>query len=137
VLSSGLSHSTRPKFVSLNLLKIRRVLDPYEPFRWKRILPCTLPVAKPYSCTSQTLSDCSSHLADKTNASSSSPTTGGNSGVNLSPRRMAAAQKARWAKVKGTPSAARPKRRISAAGIARIGAAAKAHWVRVRAEKEK
>ena len=56
-------------------------------------------------------------------------------------RRIASAQRARWAKQKSTaqktPGNARPKRRISAAGIARIRAAAKARWARVRAEKKK
>ncbi len=51
-------------------------------------------------------------------------------------RRIAAAQRARWARVKGTQSGARPTRRISAAGIARIRAAAKARWARVRAAKK-
>jgi hypothetical protein len=51
-------------------------------------------------------------------------------------RRIAAAQRARWAKQKGTQtvsSTARRKRRISPAGIARIRAAAKARWAKVRA----
>src|SRR4051812_43761031 len=54
-------------------------------------------------------------------------------------RRISAAQKARWAKVKAksTPGSARPKRRISTAGIARIRAAANARWARVRAGKKK
>jgi hypothetical protein len=55
-------------------------------------------------------------------------------------RRIAAAQRARWAKQKGThtPSGtARPKRRISPAGIARIRAAAKARWAKVRAAAKK
>jgi hypothetical protein len=54
-------------------------------------------------------------------------------------RRISAAQKARWAKVKtkSTPGSARPKRHISAAGIARIRAAAKARWARVKAAKKK
>lgn len=54
-------------------------------------------------------------------------------------RRISAAQKARWAKVKtkSTPGTARPKGRISAAGIARIRAAAKARWARVKAGKKK
>jgi hypothetical protein len=55
-------------------------------------------------------------------------------------RRIAAAQRARWAKQKGTRTAAvtaRPKRRISAAGIARIRAAAKARWAKVRAAAKK
>jgi hypothetical protein len=55
-------------------------------------------------------------------------------------RRVAAAQRARWAKQKGTQTAsgtARPKRRISAAGIARIRAAAKARWAKVSAAAKK
>jgi len=56
-------------------------------------------------------------------------------------RRIAAAQRARWAKQKGTAEStlrnSQPKRRISPAGIARIRAAAKARWARVRAEKKK
>lgn len=53
--------------------------------------------------------------------------------------RIAAAQRARWAKVKRTSSngAAPHKRRnkMSAAGRARIAAAARARWARVRAGK--
>jgi hypothetical protein len=55
-------------------------------------------------------------------------------------RRIAAAQRARWAKQKGTGSASgtvRPKRKMSAAGIARIRAAAKARWAKVRAAAKK
>jgi len=52
-------------------------------------------------------------------------------------RRMAKAQRSRWAKAKGTLSGARPKRRISPAGLARIRAAARARWARVRAGKKK
>jgi hypothetical protein len=56
-------------------------------------------------------------------------------------RRIAAAQRARWAKVKGTAEngtgTTQAKRRISAAGIARIRAAAKARWAKVRAAKKK
>jgi hypothetical protein len=48
-------------------------------------------------------------------------------------RRIAVAQRARWARQR----VARPKRRISAAGIARIRAAAKARWAKVRAAKKK
>lgn len=50
-----------------------------------------------------------------------------------------AAQKARWAKQKGTSNAARknvPKRRISAAGRARIAAAARARWAKVKARRK-
>lgn len=51
-------------------------------------------------------------------------------------RKMALAQKARWAKIKGesepaapaTPEATKPKRRISKAGLARIIAATKRRW---------
>jgi hypothetical protein len=52
---------------------------------------------------------------------------------------MAAAQQARWAKIKGTDATdskpAKKKRRLSAAGRAAIAAAAKARWARVRAER--
>ena len=56
--------------------------------------------------------------------------------------RIAAAQKARWAKQKGESETAAPsaapkrKRKMSAAGRARIIAATKARWARVRAGKE-
>ena len=67
-------------------------------------------------------------------------------GGSRGPRRMsaasrakiAAAQRARWAKAKGrkvVPIKA-GKRRISAAGLARIRAANKARWARVRAAKK-
>lgn len=51
--------------------------------------------------------------------------------------RMAAAQQARWAKIKGTGAtdsrpAKKGKRRLSAAGRAAISAAAKARWARQR-----
>jgi hypothetical protein len=55
--------------------------------------------------------------------------------------RIAAAQRARWAKAKGQtePSnlatAPKRKRRMSKEGRARIIAATKARWARVRAEK--
>jgi len=54
-------------------------------------------------------------------------------------RRIAAAQRARWAKVKGqkvVPIKA-GKRRLSAAGRARIAAAARARWAKVRAAAKK
>lgn len=52
--------------------------------------------------------------------------------------KMAAAQKARWAK-RGGGSASKPKakRRLSAAGRAAIVAAAKARWAKVNAQKAK
>src|SRR5207249_12076579 len=48
--------------------------------------------------------------------------------------RIAAAQRARWAKVKGQRKvvAIAPKRKISAAGLARIRAANKARWAKWR-----
>jgi hypothetical protein len=60
-------------------------------------------------------------------------------------KKMALAQKARWAKIKGqsepaqpaaTPATPKRKRRMSKEGRARIVAATKARWARVRAEKE-
>lgn len=52
--------------------------------------------------------------------------------------KMAAAQKARWAK-RGAGSTSKPKakRRLSAAGRAAIVAAAKARWAKVNAQKAK
>ena len=51
--------------------------------------------------------------------------------------KMAAAAKKRWAKIKGTQTAAKPvktaKRKMSAAGRARIAAAAKARWAKAKA----
>jgi hypothetical protein len=53
-------------------------------------------------------------------------------------RKIAAAQKARWAKVKGRKSAAKPvkkaRRKMSAAGRAKIAAAAKARWAKAKAQ---
>jgi len=46
-------------------------------------------------------------------------------------RKMALAQKARWATAKG--DAAKPKRTISAAGRKRIAAAQRARWAKLRA----
>ena len=55
--------------------------------------------------------------------------------------RIIAAQKARWAKIKGTAkTAAKPvvkaKKKISAAGRARIAAAQKARWAKIKAAKK-
>ena len=56
-------------------------------------------------------------------------------------RKMAEAQRLRWAKIKGeaepaaTPEPPKRKRRMSKEGRARIVAATKARWARVRAEK--
>ncbi len=49
--------------------------------------------------------------------------------------RIAAAARARWAKIKGvkTSSARKPKRKMSAAGRARLSAMAKARWRKAKA----
>ena len=83
---------------------------------------------------------------------------GGSTGVTVTPeaprkrkkvsaaarRKMAVAQKARWAKIRGEagptapavkPTPAKAKRRISKEGMARIIAATKKRWAMVRAEK--
>jgi len=52
--------------------------------------------------------------------------------------KMAAAQKARWAKRDaGAATKPKPKRRLSAAGRAAIVAAARARWAKVNAQKAK
>jgi hypothetical protein len=60
--------------------------------------------------------------------------------------RIAAAQKARWAKIKGTKPAAKPvkpvakapaKRKMSAAAKVRLSAAAKARWAKAKAAGKK
>jgi len=52
-------------------------------------------------------------------------------------RKIAAAQKARWAMARGRKSAAKPirkaRRKMSAAGRAKIAAAAKARWAKAKA----
>ena len=50
--------------------------------------------------------------------------------------RIAAAQKARWAKVKGSPGGA-PRRKMSPAARAKIAAAAKARWAKAKAAGRK
>ena len=53
-------------------------------------------------------------------------------------RRIAAGQKARWAKAKGQTSAAKPvkkaRRKMSAAARAKMAAAAKARWQKAKAQ---
>ena len=55
--------------------------------------------------------------------------------------KIAAAQRARWAKVNGrksaTKSVKKAKRKMSAAGRAKISAAAKARWVKAKASGKK
>jgi hypothetical protein len=48
----------------------------------------------------------------------------------------AAAQRARWKKLKGQAAAPKPKRHISVAGKKRIAAAARARWAKIRAAKK-
>ncbi len=50
--------------------------------------------------------------------------------------KIAAAQRARWAKAKGAAKPAKKKRTMSAAARAKIAAAAKARWAKVRAAKK-
>jgi hypothetical protein len=49
-------------------------------------------------------------------------------------KRIAAAQRARWAKQKRAP---KPKRKISAAGRRRIAAAQRARWAKVKSQQKK
>jgi hypothetical protein len=51
--------------------------------------------------------------------------------------KIAAAQKARWAKVKAVKPAKAKKRKMSAAAKAKISAAAKARWAKVKAAGKK
>jgi hypothetical protein len=51
--------------------------------------------------------------------------------------KIAAAQRARWAKAKGTAKPVAKKRTMSAAGRAKIAAAARVRWAKVRAAKNK
>jgi len=51
--------------------------------------------------------------------------------------RIAAAQKARWSKVKGGKPAKKAKRKMSAAAKAKISAAAKARWAKAKAAGKK
>jgi len=50
---------------------------------------------------------------------------------------IAAAQKARWSKIKGAKSKAPVKRKMSAAARAKIAAAAKARWAKAKAAGKK
>ena len=60
----------------------------------------------------------------------------GRRGISAAGReRIAAAQRARWAKHRGTNGTHKPRRQMSAAGRARIATAAKARWARERAAK--
>jgi hypothetical protein len=51
-------------------------------------------------------------------------------------KKISAAAKARWAKVKGTAKAAPKKRTMSLAARRKIAAAARARWAKVRAAKK-
>jgi len=64
--------------------------------------------------------------------------SGGRRGMSVAAReRIAAAQRARWARQKGSSGsrATKPKRKMSAEGRARIAAAARARWAKFRAAK--
>ena len=52
-------------------------------------------------------------------------------------RAIAAAQKARWAKVKTAAKPAKKRKKMSAAGRARIAAFQKARWAKIKAAKKK
>ncbi len=52
-------------------------------------------------------------------------------------RKMAQAQKARWAKVKGHAVSVKPKRTMSASARRKIAAAQRARWAKLRAAKKK
>lgn len=52
-------------------------------------------------------------------------------------RKIAAAARARWAKVRAGAKPARKKRKMSAAARAKIAAAARARWAKYRAAKNK
>jgi hypothetical protein len=51
-------------------------------------------------------------------------------------KKIAAAQRARWEKVRGKAKAATPKRKMSAKSRAKIAAAQRARWARVRAKRK-
>ncbi len=50
-------------------------------------------------------------------------------------KRIAAAQRARWAKQKGSSQAAKPKRIVSAAARRKMAAAQRKRWAKVRGKK--
>jgi hypothetical protein len=50
-------------------------------------------------------------------------------------KRIAAAQKARWAKVRGESNVAKPKRTMSATSRRKIATAQRARWAKVRQSK--
>jgi len=60
------------------------------------------------------------------------------SGMSAAGRaRIAAAQRARWAKVKGSKKSPKAKRKFSAAARAKIAAAARARWAKAKASGRK
>ena len=66
---------------------------------------------------------------------STTPIKNGRRKMSASTRaKIAAAQQARWAKVKETPE--KPKRRMSAAGRAAMSVAAKARWKKAKAARK-
>jgi hypothetical protein len=74
----------------------------------------------------------------ESSAATAAPATGtGRRKVSAAGRaRMAAAQKTRWAKIKGNGDGTtdrKPRRKMSAAGRARIAATARARWAKAKA----
>ena len=51
--------------------------------------------------------------------------------------RIAAAQRVRWAKVRGAGKSAKAGRKLNAAARAKIGAAARARWAKAKADGKK
>jgi hypothetical protein len=51
-------------------------------------------------------------------------------------KRIAAAQRARWAKVRSKSNIAKPKRTMSAASRRKIAAAQRARWAKIRARRK-
>jgi hypothetical protein len=79
------------------------------------------------------------HLHGASGAAASSMASGKRKISAAGIARIRAAQKARWAKVKGASGDAKPAKRgprkMSPSARARIAAAARARWAKVRAEK--
>ena len=85
------------------------------------------------------ISKLEAELASLTGASSKAPAAKKRKGMSAAGRaRVAAAQKKRWAKIKGKTKTkpAKKKGKMSAAGRAAIVAAQKARWVKIKAAKK-
>lgn len=90
-----------------------------------------------------TLDEAISALEGIVGRSSGNGRRGGRVVSALARRRMAAAQRARWARVRGRsagsgkPAGARKRRTLSAAARNKIAAAQRARWARYRAKQQK